>query len=334
MPALLSAHETGTIRMNVAAQDPQRLLDEAIDLVIRLQVDPGNSVTLDMIRTWRKRGPDYEAAWSRVADAYGMSGKVLTDRAKAEKRESLAPTRRHLVIGGAVGLGAALAGTVYGPSAILRAKADYITGKGEISRFELPDGSVATLGPDSALALDYTPEKRGIELLSGMSFFDVVGDARRPFAVQTGGLTATAIGTAFDVANDAGILTVSVDRGIVEARASISSLESGQRLRAGEWISFEPSSNTIERGMREPGQTALWRNNIIAAEQETVAALVARIGRWYPGRIIIADPFVESRRVSGLFDLANPQRALEAVVLPAGARVRRVSSYLTIISPV
>jgi transmembrane sensor len=328
------APETGTIRMTAAPSDPQRLLDEAIDLVIRLQVDPGNAVTLEMIRTWRKRGSEYEQAWSRVADAHGMSGKILMDRTKAERREKLGLTRRNVIIGGSVGLGAALAGTVYGPSFIVHAKADHFTAKGEIRRFELIDGSVATLGPDSAIAVNYTPEKRGIVLLSGMSFFDVVGDGRRPFAVEIGGLTATAIGTAFDVANDAGILTVSVDRGIVEARASASALGTGERLKAGEWMSFDPSSVNIERGTREPGQIAIWRDNFLVAERETVAALVARIGRWYPGRIVFADPFIGSQRVSGLFDLGNPQRALEAVVLPAGARVRRVSSYLTIISPV
>ncbi|KAA3508882.1 MULTISPECIES: FecR family protein [Agrobacterium] len=320
--------------MNVAAPDPQRLLDEAIDLVIRLQVDPGNSVTLEMIRTWRKRGPEYEEAWSSVADAHGMSGKVLTDRATAENRKRLGLTRRNFVIGGTVGLGAALAGTIYGPSIILQAKADYFTAKGEIRDFQLQDGSVATLGPDSAIAVNYTPEKRGIDLLSGMSFFDVVRDPRRPFVVQTAGLTATAIGTAFDVANDAGILTISVDHGIVEARTSVSSRETGERLRQGEWLSFDPSSDGIQRGTRDLAQIAVWRDNVIVAERETVSALIARISRWYPGRIVIADPFVGSQRISGLFDLRNPQRALEAVVLPAGAQVRRISSNLTIISPV
>ncbi|WP_430512610.1 hypothetical protein [Pannonibacter phragmitetus] len=33
-----------------------RLLNEAIDLVIRLQNDPANPVALEMIRAWRARG--------------------------------------------------------------------------------------------------------------------------------------------------------------------------------------------------------------------------------------------------------------------------------------
>jgi transmembrane sensor len=69
------------------------------------------------------------------------------------------------------------------------------------------------------------------------------------------------------------------------------------------------------------------------ADKEAVSTLIARIGRWIPGRIVIADPFIGSQRVSGIYDLNDPKRALEAVVQPTGAQVRQVSSFLTIISP-
>ncbi|WP_315855064.1 hypothetical protein [Chenggangzhangella methanolivorans] len=68
------------------------------------------------------------------------------------------------------------------------------------------------------------------------------------------------------------------------------------------------------------------------AERETISALVARIGR-VPGRIVIADPFVGSQRVSGIYDLQDPIRALQAVVHPAGAQVREISPLLTVVSP-
>ena len=46
--------------MNDIAPDLDRLLDEAIDLVIRLQNDPDNPVALEMIRAWRARGAVHE----------------------------------------------------------------------------------------------------------------------------------------------------------------------------------------------------------------------------------------------------------------------------------
>jgi transmembrane sensor len=319
--------------MNKSAPNSDRLLDEAIDLIIRLQNDPNNPVAIDMIRAWRLRGPEHEKIWSSVSDARGMTGKILTDRRKAERREELGLTRRNFVIGGTLGLGAIAGGSYVIPDIIVRARADHITAKGEIRRQPLSDGSVATLGPDTAIAVDYRPDHRRIELLKGMSFFEVAKDARRVFLVQSGDFIVTALGTAFDLSSDAGMVMVSVEHGSVEIRAS-NVLASGQRLGAEEWFTYEPSSQAIDRGMREASQIAAWRDKMVVAEREPVSALVARIGRWLPGSIVVVDPFVGSQKVSGLFDLGNPLRALEAVVHPAGGRVRRVSSLLTLISPI
>ncbi|POR48615.1 FecR family protein [Bosea psychrotolerans] len=318
--------------MTEAAPDLDRLLDEAIDLVIRLQNDPGNPVAVEMIRAWRARGPAHEQIWARIASAHGMAGKVLTDRRKAEQRAALGLSRRNLVIGGAIGLGAVGAGSLMMSDALLQPRADHRTAKGEIRQVALPDGSMATLGPDSALALAYGPGERRVTLLQGMAFFEVAPDAARPFRVQTGYLAATALGTAFDVSSDAGIVTVSVDHGLVEARVPDSALVSGERLGAGDWMAFDAASQSLDRGRREAGQVAMWRDRLIVAEQEPVSALIARIGRWLPGRIVVAGSLSGSQKVSGLFDLRDPARALDAVVHPTGGHVRRISSFLTVIS--
>jgi transmembrane sensor len=319
--------------MTNAAPDPERLLDEAIDLTIRLQSDPANSVTLEMVSAWRARSPEHERIWQRVADAHGASGKVLSSQRKAARRQNLGLTRRNLIVGGAVGLGAAAAGVTFGPDLVSWAEADHITPKGEIRGFALIDGSKVTLGPDSALALAYEETRRRIRLLKGLAFFDVARDTRRPFVVEAGRLTITAVGTAFDVADDAGIISIGVESGSIEAQASGLRLASAGRLASGDWISVDAASQDIERGKRETGQIAAWRDNMIMAEKETVSALVARIARWHEGRVVLAAPNLGAERVSGVFDLRNPHRALEAVVHPAGGRVRRVSSFLTLITP-
>lgn len=314
-------------------EDEDRLTDEAIDLVIRLQNDPGNPVAVEMVRVWRARSPAHRRAWARVSAIHGAAGEVLTNRRKMARRENQGLTRRNLVAGGGLALGAVAAGYALLPQALIRARADFVTGTGEIRQVALPDGSAATLGPDSALSVDFSAARRKIELLSGMAYFEVAPDAARPFVVASGDFTATALGTAYDVSSDAGFVTVAVDRGVVEARAPGASLAAGARLEVGDWLMFDRSSRDVERGRRDADQIASWRDNFIVAEKEAVSALVARIGRWLPGRVVVADPFVGERRVSGIFDLNDPMRALEAIVHPTGARVRRVSSLLTVISP-
>lgn len=320
--------------MTEAPAEDRRLFREAADLAIRLQNDPANPVSIDMVRTWVARSSRHEAAWARVAAIHGMTGRVLTEQRAAAEGGVAGMSRRTLVIGGLIGAGVAAAGSLTVPGALLRARADYMTSTAEIRRITLSDGSEITLGPDSAVAIDFADARRTIGLLAGMAYFDVARDASRPFSVLSGDLTATALGTAFDVSNDAGFVSVSVNHGAVEARAADSELRLAERLNPGDWITFDTSSHAIARGTREASQIAAWREGMIVAERETVSAMVAKIARWQPGRVVMADPFLGSRVVSGVFDLADPLGALEAVVRPFGAKVRTVTPFMTIISPV
>ncbi|WP_412066004.1 FecR family protein [Rhizobium sp. SYY.PMSO] len=319
--------------MGADGAEHDRLVDEAIDLVIRLQNDPENPITVEMVRQWCSRSREHERVWQHITKIHGASGKILTEQRKSERREKLGLTRRNLMIAGTLGIGAAASGSLLYPRVMRDFRADYITGTGEIRSVSLPDGSVATLGPDSAIALQYGEDARQIDLLDGMSFFDVTKDPEKPFRVMAGGVVATALGTAFDVSSDADIVMVGVDHGLVEVRASTSILAGGEKLGENDWVSFDASSGDVDRGKHEPGQVGAWRERLVIAERETVSALVARIGRWIPGKVVLADPYIGSMRVSGIFDLSDPQRALEAVVHPAGGRVHRMASFLTVISP-
>lgn len=314
--------------------EDRKLFREAADLAIRLQNDAGNPVSIEMVRSWVSRSPAHEAAWAKVAAIHGMTGKILADRSRAKQREGTGLSRRSFLIGGAIGLGTAATGAQVLPGMLLRSRADYITSTAELQRLPLEDGSILTLGPDSAIAMRFTGERRSIDLLQGMAYFEVAQDPARPFTVNSGAFSATALGTAFDVSSDAGTVSVSVDHGLVEAQAPGLPQGGTEQLASGQWLNFDLSSHALQRGERAPSQIAAWRNGMILAENETVAALVARISRWQQGKVIIADPFLGNRLVSGVFDLSDPLRALDAVVRPFGARVRQAAPYMTVISPV
>ncbi|MCJ8055371.1 FecR domain-containing protein [Shinella curvata] len=318
--------------MNELPED-RRLFREAADLAIRLQGDPDNRVSVDMVNAWISRSPSHRSAWKRVAEIHGMSGQVLTERYEALEPKRGAISRRTLLVTGLVGAGAIATGSVAVPDLVVRIQADHATVKGEIQRIDLEDGSVVTLGPASAIAIDYAASHRIVRLLAGMAYFDVASDTTRPFSVISDEVAATALGTAYDVSNDAGIISVSVDHGRVAAR--IESGRIGEELMAGDWIVYNPGTHAVmSRGTRDISQIAAWRNGMIVAEHESVSVLVARIGRWLPGKIVIADPFLGARLVSGVFDLSDPERALAAVIRPFGARLRQAGPFLTILTPV
>ncbi len=308
-----------------------RLFREAVDLAIRLQNDPANPVAIRMVQTWAARSRDHAAAWSRVAEIHGMAGRILSPK---DETQAGGISRRTLVMGGIAGVGAAAAGALVIPGAITAARADYMTATGEIRQVTLPDGSAMTLGPASAVALDFSARQRGVQLLAGMAFFDVNSDAADAFAVAVGGLVATTHSAAFDISQDAGHTFLSVATGTVEANPTNAPADRLASLAAGEWMTIADSMRILSQGARDIEQIASWRTGMIVADQETVSAMVARIARWHAGSVFIADPQLGARVVSGVFDVRNPLRALEAVVRPFGAHVRQIGSFATLITRV
>lgn len=313
--------------------EEDRLFDEAVDLLIRIQSDPENPIAVEVARRWLSRGAAHEKAWSEALEIHGMAGKLLTDRRRAERKAAFSVSRRTLMIGGFLGTAGLVAGAYSGPRMMLEAKADAITATGEVRRIQLPDGSFATLGPDSAIAHTITAGKRQIELLQGMAFFEVAPDETRPFHVTVAGATATALGTAFDVSSDADCLTIAVDHGLVAVDLPEDAAVGPMRLAEGEWLTFAEGTQSVSSGRKDKSQIASWRHGMMVVERETVAAVVARIARWKKGEVVIASPSFGRRLVSGVFDLRNPELALEAVVQPHGGRVRSLTPYLTVISP-
>lgn len=315
--------------MTDETSNDDKLFEEALDLIIRVQGDPSNPVARELVQRWRARSAEHEAAWAEVAEIHGMAGQVLEDRRKAGGTA----TRRNVILGGAAGATILGAGALFGPDLLTRARADHATSTGEVRKVTLADGTLVTLGPDSAIRTHFTPAARQVELLAGMAFFEVVKEAGRPFQSRVDDLTATALGTAFDLSRDAQVVSVAVDHGLVEVALAGGRLPA-ERLAQGDWLTLDERTRAIGRGRRAADQIAAWRDGMIVADRETVAAVVARIARWQPGRVVIADPRFGALRISGVFDASVPTMALEAVVQPHGGRVWQVSPWLTLISPV
>lgn len=306
-----------------------KLFVEALDLCIHLQNDPANPIVRELVQRWRALDPAREAVWAEVVEIHGMAGKVITDRHRAIRARA-ATTRRNVMLG-AAGLVAAGLGAALGPRAVTRLRADQVTATGEIRDVQLADGTMAMLGPDSAMRSDFTADRRRVELLSGMAYFAVTKDADRPFQGIVGDLSATVLGTAFEIGGDAGYLTVAVERGEIEIAIPRVTAE---RLGAGAWLAWDSETGRIARGERNPGQVAAWRSGIIIADGEPLSSVIARIYRWQTGRVVIAEPDFGARPVSGVFDVRNPILALEAVLQPHGGKLHRISPWLSVVSTI
>jgi transmembrane sensor len=219
---------------------------------------------------------------------------------------------------------------VFAPNLVRQFSSDYVTAQAELRQVTLEDGSVVELGPRTALDVRFAAGRRGVTLGEGEAFFEVAPDAARPFAIRAGDAEITVVGTAFNVRLSPAAMTVAVRHGTVEVRAPAGA--AALRLGAGDRVRVDRAGGTVVQDRVAIDEIGVWRDRRLFVDGATVAEVAEEIGRYRPGCIVVSDSRLGSQRVTGLFDLRDPDRALNALVRPFDGEVRRISPYLRILS--
>lgn len=201
--------------------------------------------------------------------------------------------------------------------------ADHRTSPGERRTVQLSDGSTVELGPASAIALHFDADERRIELLRGLAYFTAAprqGEERRPFVVQAASGTARALGTQFSVDR----LPGSVEVVVVEHEVAVS-VSTGQGRPAEIVLSPGQSVRYAEAGPGRPhavdlDQALAWRRDRLVFDRVTLGHVVDELNRYRRGRIVIGNASLANRRVSGVFDTADPDTVLATVARELGVR--------------
>ena len=203
---------------------------------------------------------------------------------------------------------------------------EFATGRGEVLRMTLPDGSLLTLNSDSRLRLHYQENERKLVLLQGEALVDVVRNPMRPFVVRTGKTDVVAVGTSFSVRRGQGeAFEVLVNEGVVDIRQP-EPWQEPLRVRANfSVVSPNGSDVRIEPLEQEKVLRRLaWREGLLAFEGDTLADAALEFARYSDLRILIDDPAVASRRVVGVYSANDPEGFAKAVADSFGLRVEMV----------
>lgn len=305
--------------------------NEAMALLLRWQAAPGDARARDDIVRFCAESEEHLAAWESAKRLYRLTGEATGAPAREQARRRTRQLTRRGVIGG---LGALAAGTaaLKGPELWRRWQADMVSDAGVIAHHGLADGTKLTLGPDSAVRIAFSPALRRVELLDGMALFDIADDPGRPFEARTGDFVARgSAGASLEVRQNGGRGLVGVGSGQVVVEKG--GQDMARALAPGDWVAGAPDTEP-QRGHRDAAQIAAWRNRQLIADEERIDAVVAEIARWQTARVVIADWGLGASRVSGLYDLSDPDAALQAVISPYGGRVRRITPWLTVLSSV
>lgn len=306
------------------------MLEEAADWLLRLQGAAADAAVRDAHLRWRNADPRHERAWARMAAGWELIGE-----AASPAQPSIVPFVRRRTpsrwrAGAAVALAACLL-LLFVPGLISLHHGDYVTATAELRRLTLEDGSVVELGPRTVLDVRFTADRRAVTLSEGEAFFEVAPNAERPFAIRVGNADVTVVGTAFNVRLSSSALSVAVRHGVVEVqdrRAGATAL----RLAAGDRVRIDRSDHAVVQDRVALDEIGAWRDRRLFAESATVAQVAEEIGRYRPGWVVVASDRLAGQRVTGLFDLQDPDRALRALVRPFGGDVRQISPYLRVLS--
>lgn len=314
-----------------AAHDRQ--VDAAAAWLLRLRERPDDAGLRQDLERWIAQDDAHARAWGAVQDMWCLSG-VLGPAALASphavRRRRLVPRWRLAALGLALAAGLAIFAL---PGLVLDWRADYRTGAGETRILTLADGSRVRMDSDSAVAVAMTGPARQVALLSGQAFFEVAPNAARPFVVRAGAVDVTVTGTAFDVRRDRDRVTVEVERGSV--RVDYPSPGRGRDeagLSPGDRLAVSLDGGVAALATIPEERIAPWRRNRLLSDGASVGELVREIGRYRSGLVVVADNALAGRRVTGVFDLSDPLRALRAAVEPYAGRVREITPWLVLVT--
>lgn len=293
------------------------------------------------IEQWRGQSQAHADAWRQVQRGWQRSAAAAhtadpADHAAAPRPQQTGaaqalvrrrPRRRWQLLGAAA---AACLPLLLLPSLWLRWSADAQTANGEIRSLVLADGSTVVLDTDSAIAFDDSATTRGVRLLKGRALFQVQHDASRPFTVHSGEVSVTVTGTRFEVSRLQGT-QVSLLQGSVRVRQPCSGQPCVTDLRAGQRLALDDADRPGQASAL-PADSAQWPQHRWTVRDTPLADVVRGLQRYGHARIVITDGELAAARITGAFDLHDPDAALDLAVQAQGGRVRQLTPWLRVVS--
>jgi len=308
-----------------------RTTDAAVDWLMRRSAGPLAPADVEAFEAWLAEAPEHRQAyedvewiWSTAAAAEGQP------RVEAQRRRVLAgvewghPRRRAFaaaVVAVVLGLGGFGIHVITGPKPL--ATQSFRTAVGQQATVTLPDGSAVTLNTDTVVRTRADADRRLVYLDKGQAFFKVAHDRRHPFIVNAAGRTVTALGTAFDVRlEDGGVKVVLVEGKVrVESRArspmqippnaqtggaapAVAPVQQATEMSAGSQLMASNDADWRLTRVDTARETS-WLHHQIVFDDDALGDIVAEMNRYTERKMVVDDPLLARRRLSGIYTVGD-----------------------------
>ena len=197
------------------------------------------------------------------------------------------------------------------------APASYETLAGEFLRVDLEDGSVLELNTKTRVEVSFSKELRTLKLVRGEAYFSVEPDKSRPFVVDVGEGSVTAVGTAFNIRKDSATTAVTVTEGIVDVELAMND-DNQDYMREKRRVTINQQVKLGNRGLSPIKNIAsersiAWRDKTLVFNDTEVSEALEELNR-YLDIPAVADASLDDLRISGTFSLSHPEDTLDAIV--------------------
>lgn len=320
-------------------QSPLLLADEALALVVQLHSGHASEQDRRACEAWQTRSPAHRLAFQQAETLWEAIGRIPAVGADSTPSVSTALARRvpHRSRRRMWSIAACLLLWLLWVSAdpllmgLRLATADHRTDTGEQHVVILQDGTRVMLNTDTALNVAFSAQQREVRLLKGEAAFSVTPDRDRPFIVQSGEVTTRALGTSFVVHLHPHSVTVTVSEHAVQVSTSPTDTGTPIVLQEGQQASYSE-----ERGWSPPqaidsNQVLAWQRGKLIFEEQFLGAVVEELNRYRSGRILILNPALRTLKVTGVFDLADPDTALRMIERTLRIHETSLSPYLVLL---
>lgn len=310
------------------------LADEARAWVTLLLSGEATQGDARLLAGWRMTSPEHERAFVQAARAHDIAREAIrslkAERAPhIERRVGRVPiSRRVLIGGGGVAVAAGLATiAVLRPDAFTPSQLEEIqTAKGERRTVDMGHGVSVELNTLSRVALRDDLGQGGFELLRGEALVSVASSVS-PIQIATGAARIIAGGGRLGLRNLSGDLSATCLEG--QARVLLNGREA--LLSAGQKVVWGAGELGAVTQLAQAAGCEWWRG-VLVFNNERLGDVIGELNRYREGRIVVANPAIADRRISGAFYINQLDQVVEQLRLAYGVKIVRMPGNILIVS--